>query len=90
MENFSCSNCSFNTIVDAFLITHIAKFHKNDPNLKINCVSNGCSATFVKWTVFEKHVRTIHPEMILMLNATNVDAFGNVINIIDFENEGNT
>ena len=78
-----------NIIVDVLLITHTAKCHKNNTNLKINCVSNGCGAMFAKTRkIFEKHMGTI-PEMILMLNATIADALGNVINIIDFENEGN-
>ena len=62
-------------MVDVLLIKHIAKCHKNNPNLKINCVkwlwSHGCKVG----SFWKTH-------------ANNPP--GDAINMIDFVNEGNT
>ena len=85
---YSCSNCSFVTIVDSLLIKHVSTLHKNEAHTKVKCVFNGCGATFCKWKLFKLHISKIHPEKIGVLNADNINEHGDIVNVKIDPNEG--
>lgn len=47
-------------VISRSLTSHYVRNHKYDPNFTVRCVVAGCTATFIKWCSFKKHILRKH------------------------------
>jgi len=59
-RRLNCSMCFFSTVIPRSLTCHYVRNHRFDPHFTIRCVVAGCTATFIKWCSFKKHVLRKH------------------------------
>lgn len=57
---FSCSMCFFQCNINDELIRHYIRYHKYDPQFRIQCNFQRCGATYHKWKSFKQHVKRNH------------------------------
>lgn len=57
---YLCSMCFFRCNLYDKLIRHYIRYHKHDPQFKIQCNYHGCGATHRKWKSFKQHLKRQH------------------------------
>lgn len=60
LRRLNCSMCFFSTVIPRSLTYHYVRNHRFDPKFTVKCVVAGCTATFIKWCSFKKHVLRKH------------------------------
>jgi predicted NBD/HSP70 family sugar kinase len=55
--------CPFVSVHHSGLISHVIKFHKHDPNLRLYCSVDGCSETYGKIESLRKHMKRKHQDI---------------------------
>ncbi|XP_011697939.1 PREDICTED: uncharacterized protein LOC105455927 isoform X2 [Wasmannia auropunctata] len=60
LRRLKCPMCFFSTVIPRSLTCHYVRNHRFDPHFTVRCVVAGCTATFMKWCSFKKHVLRKH------------------------------
>ncbi|XP_018397610.1 PREDICTED: uncharacterized protein LOC108775677 [Cyphomyrmex costatus] len=60
LRRLKCPMCFFSTVIPRSLTYHYVRNHRFDPHFIVRCVVAGCTATFIKWCSFKKHVLRKH------------------------------
>jgi len=73
-NSFSCTMCFFQCNLNDELIRHCIRYHKHDPQFRIQCNYQRCGATYRKWKSFKQHLKRQHSNVAQMFdNVFNND-----------------
>lgn len=73
-SSYSCSMCFFRCNINDELIRHYVRYHKHDPQFRIQCNFHECGAIYRKWKSFKQHLKRDHStNAIQMFDNLNED-----------------
>ena len=69
MVNHKCSLCFYQNADHNELIKHYVKYHKHDPEFRVECFQ--CGATYNNWKSFLRHQSRHHNNICAIPNAAD-------------------